>query len=471
MDAPAIATAAAPSVASEWEDSQGKLLEDTWLLTLFAVLLATALPWFVSAFQIDFSAATWALLGLGILYTALAMVGNLEGAGPATRRRLATLLHAGGIIALGFLWQRCGGLQNPVFLIAFVLPVIGASALSRWQPYASALLAVLVVLVVALMQAPELRWYAGGVNSVDRWLTGLLGASTSSAAANSVFPGFYAPVNYDVVLLEVFTILILACAVAAESLGTAFGKLLEHLHVARTEATRGQDMWARLVLQLPLPALLVEAETRQILLSSKSLAPFWPDDEILVGRALFETLKLAYPERLQELLAAEGGVVAPVVLHAGSELCLARINVRHLLFDGRRLALLLLEDISDTFCTTAALDAEEHAVVVINAGGRLVASNRAARVLFPEISAGSEASRVLSRANGSAGGTSARWWEPGLTGRRRLHVALTRGTYLTTCTAVALPGEAEAVYVVAFAPLLPAGARTEAALSAMGVPR
>lgn len=469
MDAHATTVADVPA-ASDWEDSRGRLLEDTWLLTLFAALLATALPWFVSAVPIDFASATWALMGLGILYVALTMIDHVPGARPAVRRRLATLLHAGGIVALGFLWQRCGGLQNPVFLVSFVLPVVGASVLSRWQPYGSAVLAVLAVLAVALIQAPELRWYAGGTNGVDRWLGELLGGATQSAGA-SVFPGFYAPVNYDVVLLEVFAILVLACAVAAETIGTAFSKLLEHLHVARTEAARGQDMWARLVLQLPLPTLLVDLESRQIVMSSKTLVPFWADDEILVGRALFDSLKLSYPERLQELLATEGGVVAPVVLQAGSELHVGRIHVRHVPFEGRRLALLMLEDISDSFCAGVALDAEEHAVLVINAAGRMVASNRGARALFPELSADSEVGRVLTRANGSAGGTGSRWWEPGLTGRRRLHVTLTRGTYLTTCTAMALPGEAEAVYVVAFAPLLPAGIRPEAALSALGASR
>ncbi|HEX4049948.1 MAG TPA: hypothetical protein VHY19_03605 [Steroidobacteraceae bacterium] len=464
-------TSAGLSPPADWGDSRGKLLEDTWLLTLFAALLATALPWFVSAFQIDFAAATWALLGLGVIYAALALVGNMEGASPATRRRLATLLHAGGIIALGFLWQRCGALQNPVFLVSFVLPVIGASALSRWHPYTSALLAVLVVLGVAIVQAPELRWYAGGVNGVDRWLSGLLGQALSNASGGGVFPGFYAPVKYDVVLLEVFAVLILACGAAAESLGNAFDKLLEHLRVARGDATRAQEMWARLVQQLPLPALLVELDTRQIILSSKTLAPFWRDDEALVGQPLFDVLKLGYPERLQEQLGAEGGAACSVMLHAGAELRMGRIHVRHLPFEGRRLALLLIEDISDTFLAAAALDAEEHAVLVINASGRVVVGNRTARALLPEVSVGCEASRVLSRGNGSSGAAPSRWWEPGLTGRRRLHVALARGAYLATCTAVALPGEAEAVYVVAFAPLLPAGVRAETvAPSALGLP-
>ena len=45
------------------------------------------------------------------------------------------------------------------------------------------------------------------------------------------------------VLLEVFTIALFACAVAAEYLGTIFERLHAHSVMARTEAERGQELW------------------------------------------------------------------------------------------------------------------------------------------------------------------------------------------------------------------------------------
>ncbi len=45
-----------------------------------------------------------------------------------------------------------------------------------------------------------------------------------------------------------------------------------------------------------------------------------------------------------------------------------------------------------------------------------------------------------------------RWWEPGLTGRRRMRVMLEQRLYQATCTAVALPGERELLYVAALMP-------------------
>ena len=47
------------------------------------------------------------------------------------------------------------------------------------------------------------------------------------------FSGFYAPSSYLVVLLEVFTVALFACAVAAEYIGTIFERLQAHSLMAR----------------------------------------------------------------------------------------------------------------------------------------------------------------------------------------------------------------------------------------------
>lgn len=446
----------------ERREQQQLLLQDLWLLTLFMVLLATALPWFVSSFEIDFAAASWVLLGLGAIYVGLTLAGQGESGSARVRQRIVRVLHALGVLALGLLWQRCGGLQNPAFLLAFALPVIASSVLSRWQPYGTALLAMLVVAAVALTQAPELRWYAGGLSELVRTLTRALGGSAQGSTAPGAFPGFYAPVGYDIVLLEVFALLIFACAVASESLGNAFDRMMEHLSSAHAEAKSGQQMWSALVQQLPVPALLVDAETQQIVLASERMSPFRADAHDLVGRPLLEAMRFSYPERLQELIAGEGGIASAVAVHVGDELRMASVRVQHVTYEGRRLALVLLEDTMATFCVTAALDAEERASLVINAHGRIMALNRAAAALLPEAALGHEAHRVLARVGGTP-----RWWEPGVTGRRRIHVSLARRAYLATATQVAVPGEQEAMYVLTFTPLLPANDLAETALGAL----
>ena len=439
--------------AAEWADPQAQSLEDTWLLTLFAALLGTALPWFVSSLSIDFASAFLTLLALAAVYLGLGPVTNLGSQRPALRRRALIALHVAGTILLGVLWQRSGGLQNPAFLMIFVLPVIGASSLSRGQPYATAAVAVLVVGAVMLGEAPQLRWYAAGLQVIGRWLGDLFGTSAQGGGA---FPGFYAPVGYDAAVLEVFAVFIFACATAAESLGNSFERLLEHLRVARRQSAGSQEMWTELVTQLPGPAALVDAETAQILLSSQRLATYSPTGALPTeGQVLFEALQFSYSERLRELIAGQGGDVMPVVLHVGEELRVVKVNVQHLAYEGRRLALVLLEDMTAAFGLAAALDVHEHATLVIDAQSRVLAANTRARAWFPAATPGSDATESLTPqdASGTSAQDKAHWWDPGVSGRRRLHLTLARRTYVATCTAVALPAERDAIYVVAFTPL------------------
>ncbi|HEY7930308.1 MAG TPA: hypothetical protein VID71_09860 [Steroidobacteraceae bacterium] len=433
----------------EWDDPQAQLLEDTWVLTLFAVLLAAAVPWFVSSLNIDFAAASWAVLALGLCYLAMSLLAAERAISP-WRRRLVALLHAAGVIGLGFLWHACGGLQNPAFLLAFALPVIGASALSRGQPYLTAVLSLLVVGAVGLIEAPELRWYVVDLRTAGRWLAPLAPLlSPTAGAAGGTFAGFYAPVGYDVTLLEVFSILLLACAVASESLGYAFQRLIDHLTAARAEGAQAQQLWAMLLQQLPAPALLVDSETLQVLVASERFSSFLGASIPPVGRSLPEALPISYPERLQELVTGHGGRLT-IVLKSPERLRLAQLQVQQLLSDGRRLALLLLEDNTTAYCISAALDADEHATLVIDAEGRVLASNQPARALFPGALPGSDATGVLLPL-APAGGAS-RWWEPGLAGRRRLQLSVARRRYQAVCSAVALPGEEQGLYVIALAP-------------------
>ena len=424
-----------------WADPRAQVLEDTWLLTLFTVLLATAFPWFVSAFNIDFAATSWALLALGAVYGGMSLVAGARRYSTRAHRRLLALLNAAGVVAMACVWQHAGGLQNPAFLLAFVLPVIGSGSLSRWQPYLTALLAVLLVGAVSLSQDPELSWYAAG-----RTLVRVLGASGPSAGSNGAFLGFYAPVAYDLVLLEVFAILILACAVAAESINNSFGKLLDHLTGARADAASGQEMWAGLMQRLPLPALLVDAESLEIVQASEHLAPFCIASGPLAGRELLEVVQFSYPEPIQALIAGEGGIAQAMAIRSDGSLRVADVRVEHMVQDRRRLALVLLLDATSAFCVTAALDVNEHAVFVLDAHGKLLLSNRPARTLFPEGLA------PLTNAPGTAA-----WWDPGFTGRRRLRVTLGRRNYQAVCTSVALAGEPEDLYVVALSPAPAAG--------------
>lgn len=425
-----------------WNDPRVHLLDDTWLLTIFAVLLATALPWLVSAFDINFVAASLGLLALGAIHVAFTLLERPMRFGE--RRPLLTALHVTGVLVVGFIWMHAGGLQNPAFLTIFVLPVVGAIFLSRWQPYLMALAAIVVVGAVALAQAPELRWYAPGLNAAGAWLATIL--DQEGAVTNAPFQGFYAPSGYFVVLLEIFAILVFACAIAAEYLGTIFERLHANVDVARAEAERGQEFWATLIEDLPLPALLVDTDSLRILCASEQASEFCAAEPVS-GSSLFETIRFSYPDVIQELIGAAGGVAPLSMIQVGDRLHATEVRVRHTAQKGRRFALVVIHDKTEEFTARAALDATGQAVLVIDSHARILAFNKPALTLFAGMEKDADASLLL-----SLSGMPPRWWEPDLSGRRKMHVEIPPRVYQVTSTASLLPGEDERLYVVTLLP-------------------
>ena len=439
-----------------WSDPRVHLLDDTWLLTIFATLLATALPWLLSGFDVDFIAVAFGLLVLGAIHIAFTLLRQPRRSGE--RRPLLTTLHVTGVLVVGFIWMHAGGLQNPAFLMVFALPVVGSIFLSRWRPYLMALLAILVVGAVALAQSPELRWYAPGLNTAGAWLATLLNGH--SATGNTPVRGFYAPSGYFIVLLQVFAILMFACGVAAEYLGTIFERLHAHVDLARAEAERGHDFWATLIEELPLPTLLVDADSLRIICASEQAAAFCSSPPTN-GRGLFETLRFSYPDVIQQLITESGGVAPLSMIRVGDRLRATEVQVHHLNQKERRFALVVVEDKTDEFTVRAALDVSGQAALVIDAQGRVLAFNKPANALFAGIEKGGDAARLLSLA-----GMPARWWEPGLTGRRKMHVEISPHIYQVTSSAAPLPGEEEQLYIVTFLPVARAAVGENTAITA-----
>jgi hypothetical protein len=434
-----------------WENPRVHLLDDIWLMTIVAILVATGVPWFASGFEVNVGMASWGLLALGGLHVAFTMLASPSRVHGRWRDRALTFLDILGVVLIGFIWQHVGALQNPMFLMVFALPVVGAIFLSRWHPYLIAAVSVIAVAVVALSQAPELRWYASGLFGTDKWLTWLFG--NQSAVPQPSFSGFFAPSNYLIVLFEVFAILLFACAAAAEYVGTIFERLNAHIVMARTEAERGQEMWAGLIERLPLPALLIDPDSMRIVASSEFASIYLRAGELPIeGRPLFEALKFSYPDIVQELIVGSDGGAPATVIRVGEQLRVTQIRVLHVAHKGRRLALLTIEDATDVFCLKAALDTSEYAAFVIDARGLVLAFNKPAGGLFGGAEVGADAAVLLAQADAPP-----RWWEPGLTGRRKMHIEIGPRIYQVTSSAVSLAGEEERIFTVAFLPVARAG--------------
>ncbi|HEX9473094.1 MAG TPA: hypothetical protein VF931_02815, partial [Steroidobacteraceae bacterium] len=431
--------------------SSAELLDNMWLLTLVAVLFATLAPRLLSAFDVDVGAIGWGLLGLGAVHVALAAAADAERVRPAWLPPLLGAIHTAGVLLIGAIWQHAGGLQNPSFLLAFVFPVIGATFVARRLPYLTAALGILVAGTVALRQTPELRWYLESLNPGGAWLTALVGRA---ASVTSPLPGFYAPAGYFIVTLAAFAILLSACAVSAEFLASLFAKLHRHTQSAHQELARAQDLWTALVRELPLPVALVDPDTLQVVHASKLWAKTFGDHEAARAAGLFDIVQFSYPEVVEELLVGDGGTTHPCMLRVAGQLRATEIRVQHLWHAKRRLALVIMQDVTESLCLSAALDAAGYAALVVDARERVMAFNKPARGFLAELDLGIDASELLSQL-GDRGG-----WRPGLSGRRKSHAKIRGRAYEVRTCSIALPGEEECIYLIAMAPLPRAAADT-----------
>ncbi len=434
-----------------WHHPRVHLLDDTWLLTIVAILIATALPWFASGFEVDVGMAAWGLLVLGGIHVAFALLGSPTRTPGRWQGRALTLLCLAGEAAIGFIWAHAGALRNPVFPMVFALPVVSSIFLSRWHPYLLAAAGVVVTALVALSQSPELRWYAAGVAGSDVWLSWLFGAQNTAPQAS--FTGFYAPSSY-VVLLEVFAVLLFACAFAAEYLGSLFERLSARAVLAQLETERAQALWVGLIERLPVPALLIDPDTLRIVAASEEAQTALRSEvDSLEDSKLFEALRFSYPDVVPELVGGTDGVVPRTMIHVGDRMRMCEVKVIHIAHKGRRLALLALQDVTELFHARTVLDTSEYAALLIDGGGIILTFNKPATVLFGNLEVGMDANRLLQVAQGAP-----LWWEPGLSGRSKLHLEIGPRLFQVTSSAIALPGEEHRVFAVSLVPV----ARAEA---------
>jgi hypothetical protein len=422
------------------------LLDDVWLLTIGAILLAIGIPWLSGGFEVQIGVAGWAILALGAIHMAFTFLASPVHLG-RWRNHALTLLNAIGVILIGFVWAHVGALQNPLFLMVFVLPVLGSVFLSRWHPFLIASVSVLVVGIVALSRTPELRSYVSGLLGTGAWLVNLFGRQSLDTEGS--FAGFYAPMGYLVTVLQIFAIVLFACAVAAEYIGANFERLLLNSMLARSESERAQALWATLIERLPVPAVLVDPASLRIVGCSDAARVYLRSGEVsLEGRELFEVAQFSFVDLVQELIAGAVGSASVTAIHLADEVRLTQVRALPVIHRKRRLALLTLEDVTEAFCLRAAWDTSEYAALVVDAFGRIRAFNKPTATLFSGVKVGANADQLLSQLVAGMP-----WWEPGLTRRRKMHIEIDTRIYEVTSSEIVLPGEEQRLYSVSLLPV------------------
>jgi len=113
------------------------------------------------------------------------------------------------------------------------------------------------------------------------------------------------------------------------------------------------------------------------------MAKFFGGEESIVGRDFFQAIHFSYPEAVQQLINGAGGVERLSMVRLGDQLLATEVRVQHLAQRGRRFALVIVNDTTEAFCLGAALDVAEHAALVTDSQGRVLAFNRPPARSFP----------------------------------------------------------------------------------------
>lgn len=437
--------------AQPFEDMAGlqqrkQVLDDGWLLMLLSVALAVGIPWFLRNSRVDLAPVMWAVFAYGVAYLAVSR-GIERLRGPRASLAGLTALQAIAVVFVAYLWHHAGNLQNPMFLMVFAIPVAAAGCvLPGARASLLALLAVAAATFVALLNAPQLRWYMSQLGIPVEAIPAAL-----TLQGPRPFPGLDMPAAYLFLLLVTFAVLVFAVALLSQSVAAQLRGLLARLEASGKALTQANTLAAEVMRAAPYPTVLVYADTlnvaqaSQVFLQRLELLPEW-----LQERDLFALVDFGAPEAIREMIAGDGGEVPVATYRVGGTLHLARIRVSPVRHAGVRYACVTFEDALEGIVQHAAFDAVSDALLVIGWDGRIRAFNSAAAGSLPALRAGLDAALVLGAGEGAAG-----WWVLGPRAQRERPVSLGGKSYEARCTAVAIPGMQDRLTVVQLRPPAP----------------
>jgi hypothetical protein len=413
---------------------QKRLFDDLWLLTLFVVLLAMGVPWFLRVLEINFARMAWSLFLYGICFIAVSTAANrLE-----RRRSLLAVIaiqQACGVLFIAYLWHLSGGLQNPMFLLVFTMPLLAGSLILRsLQSYPIAALALLSVVAVALRDAPELSWYLARIGVLPPSIAGHF--SNPSTYSSGPFPGLSLTPAFSLVVLLIFAAMIFIVAVTSEYLREVLLRLFGRLASSAAVREEAEGLFLDVLRASPAPVALIYADTLNVAHASQSfLHEFFLSPDLLLEKNLLGLVDFLYPEVVEELIRGKGGEASIAPYRLGSEIRLSRIIVHPIQSAGNPYAYINFQDVSDLHYMQTALGVLEQALLVISPGRQVLYFNHAAQDLFSGLRLGVDAAILLQQPSLPTG-----WWELRNRTRQVRQVEFGGQHFRATCTASPILG-------------------------------
>jgi diguanylate cyclase (GGDEF)-like protein len=373
----------ANSLGTETLDSileRKRMLDAAWAFCLVALLTTVTVPWFLSVLHIDLGKVAALVFATAVGYLVIgALTDRLTNQLAVVAAMRAMPLAS--ILAMGVFWHYAGGLSNPVFLAAFVLPVIlSGIMMSGWTAHVAALLSVLVAFAVGFAESSDLRWYILGGQG---WVQPILELLPDLDTAVTAFPELRPSPAYHFTILLTFTMTQALVAFLTTPIAALVLRLDGRLRVSHRMLNEAQGLFHAVLTAAPAPEVILYADSLQPVQASDSFFQrMLIRPSAMVGKSIFQIVAFKDPEAVRKAFEQRAGEIPFCVYRIGDETRIANVSFYRTEHAGTAYLYLGWQELTETYYLHAAFDALEEPLMVIGATNRLQYVNRAAGDLF-----------------------------------------------------------------------------------------
>ncbi len=368
-----------------------RLLDTAWIVSLVGGLAPVALLWFLSILEVNLELAAWTVLGYSAVYLVVAtFCDRLRTPLAISLAIRATTLTS--VVFLGVLWHLVGGLQNPMFLLMFTLPVlISGIMMVGWLSNLVALVSVVTVAFVALGESADLRWYLERANIVIPPVAML---SRESPGASRPFEHLYVGPAYEFTLIATFACLQFIVAFVSTPLTLLIQRINTRFETSGRMLTEVQGLFHGIMRAAPEPSVILYADSGQIVQASDSFFQrMLVKPSQLAGKGIFEVVQFADRQRVEAAFQAPAGEIPFCVYRVDNEARIANLSFHRTEHAGTRYTYVAWQELTELYYLQSAFDAIDDPLVV-SANGVLSYANQAAKRLFGQLYFGLDLSTV-----------------------------------------------------------------------------
>jgi PAS domain-containing protein len=373
------------------------MFDNTWTLTTLLAAALSVLCGYFGLVQVNVGPIVWTLAVLALAQLAIASQGyRVTSAGQLRWLALGSQLL--GALLMGVSWHCFGGLQQPLFPLFIVLPLLPAAlVLGFWQQQA-ALAGLVAVLLSGVVLSPDTNSFIEaryGI-SIAPWY-GLPAWMPRSATA---FPDVNTSPDYELVMVISVGVIGFALSNTARALVGPSRLAAAQLAAQEGELERLKESNLQLISRAPYAVALVAVRTGRILNASERLLRAF-DIPDATGRFLLDTIDFAYPAVIRRLMQTGGEEVQGAMVRGHEAVLRIRAEVQGA--GAAQLAALSIES-CDEICWRGAVDAFVEPVFAINSRGCVTFLNRSALQLLGSDAQGAAAGTLF-------GTGESRWWD------------------------------------------------------------